>query len=73
MEFQWGPGEVSDLTAVKSIQDDYKEVVHWRRNSFLVPSGKIGKEGLVRLHQAYADNILLLLQHVSFYRCYCIA
>ena len=37
----------------------YKEVVHWRRNLFQVPSGSTGKafvSELARLFQAYADN-----------------
>ena len=35
---------------------------HWRRDSFLVPSGKVGKDfviELARLCQAYADNTTL--------------
>ena len=31
----------------------------WRRNSFLVPSGMIGKKELARLYQTYADNTTL--------------
>ena len=41
--------------------DAFDIVPHWRRNSFLVPCGKAGKDfvlefELVRLYQAYADN-----------------
>jgi len=41
------------------MRDTYEDVVHWRRNSFLVPSGKSGKEfvlELARLYPAYANN-----------------
>ena len=64
-------------TVVKSIHDAYKKLVIWRCRSLLIPSGMTGKEfvlELARLYQAYADNttyftyIVLLLQHVSFYR-----
>lgn len=72
-------GRVDSATVVKSIHDAYEEIVHWRCNSFLVPSSMIAKEfvlELTRLYQAYADNttyfmyivLILLLQRVSFYR-----
>ena len=62
VEFQWG--EIDGTTVVESINDAYEEVIHWKRNSFLVvvPSGRIGKEfvlELARLYQAYADNTTL--------------
>ena len=37
----------------------YAEVVHWRRNSFLVPYGNVGKQfvtELVKLYRAYAEG-----------------
>ena len=37
----------------------YKEVIHWRRNLFQIPSGSSGKAfvtELARLYQAYADG-----------------
>ena len=37
----------------------FEEVVHWRRNTFLIPSGSAGKDfvrELTRLYQAFADN-----------------
>ena len=37
----------------------YNEIVHWRRNVFLIPSGAAGKDfvsELARLLQAYADE-----------------
>ena len=54
--FRWGSldGKVfSDLTAAA-----YDEVIHWKRNLFLVPSGSFGKNfvaELARLWQAFAD------------------
>ena len=35
--FVWG--DVDGLTFSRLINDAYEEVVHWRRNIFLVPSG----------------------------------
>ena len=60
VEFQWG--EIDGTTVVESINDAYEEVIHWKRNSFLVPSGRIGKEfvlELARLYQTHADNTTL--------------
>ena len=60
VEFQWG--EIGGTTVVESINDAYEEVIHWKRNGFLVPSGRIGKEFLLelaKLYQAYADNTTL--------------
>ena len=40
----------------------YKEVVHWRRNYFMIPSGKAGKDfvtELTRLLRAFADGSTL--------------
>ena len=40
----------------------YETVVHWRRNSFLIPSGKAGigfVRELAQLYQAYADDSTL--------------
>ena len=52
------------LNFSKLIRDAFDVVPHWRRDSFLVPSGKAGKDfvlefQLVRLYQAYADNTTL--------------
>ena len=33
-------GDVDGLTFSRLVNDAYEEVVHWRRNIFLVPSGK---------------------------------
>jgi len=57
VDFQWG--DVDGVTFCQLMRDTYEDVVHWRRNSFLVPSGKSGKDfvlELARLYQAYADN-----------------
>ena len=55
--FQWGRinGEVFSQQITRS----YEEIVKWKRNVFLVPSGKVGKsfiQELARLYQAYADE-----------------
>ena len=55
--FQWGRinGEVFSQQITRS----YEEIVKWKRNFFLVPSGKVGKsfiQELARLYQAYADE-----------------
>lgn len=58
--FAWG--EVDGATFVEMIREAYAEVVHWRRNIFLVPSGDAGKaftEELARLFRSYADNTAL--------------
>ena len=39
--FQWG--DIKGETFAHSIQSCYKEVVHWTRNLFKLPSGKAGK------------------------------
>ncbi len=39
--FRWGPFEGEDFCSI--ISNTYEEVIHWRRNVFLVPSGSIGK------------------------------
>ena len=60
VDFQWG--DIDGATFSQLMRDTYEEVVHWRRNNFLVPSGKSGKDfvlELARLYQAYADNTSL--------------
>ena len=54
--FKWG--EVDGDVFCSNINSAYAEIVHWRRNLFLVPSGKAGKEfilELTRLWRAYAS------------------
>ena len=75
VEFQWG--EIDGTTVVESINDAYEEVIHWKRNSFLVPSGRIGKEFVLELARLYIKPMpitqlftLLLSQPVLFFRCY---
>jgi len=46
----------------KSVKDAHEEVMHWKRNCFLLPSGRVGKDfalELARLFQSYADNSTL--------------
>ena len=55
-DFLWGEktGEVFS----QLVSSAYEEVVHWRHNIFLIPSGRAGKtfvRELARLYQAYAD------------------
>ena len=60
VDFQWG--DKDGETFCKLIRDAFEVVVHWRRNSFLIPSGKAGRDfvlELARLYQAYADNSTL--------------
>ena len=54
--FHWGNLNAEDFSLV--IYCAYAEIVHWRRNVFMVPSGKAGKrfvQELTRLFSAYAD------------------
>ena len=58
--FRWGEQEGEDLA--ETIRSAYYEVTTWRRNIFLVPSGKAGKEfvrELTRLINAYAQATAL--------------
>ena len=41
-DFQWGCQPGHEFS--RSIRAAYQETVHWRRNVFLVPSGKVGKD-----------------------------
>ena len=66
--FQWGDKDGDTLCQL--MRDAYETVVHWRRNSFLIPSGKAGKGfvmELARLYQAYADNSAL--HSIAFTAC----
>ena len=68
VDFQWG--DKDDETFCKLIGDAFEVVVHWRCNSFLVPSGKAGKDfvlELARLYDAYADNTTL--HSIAFTAC----
>ena len=74
-DFQSGEGK--DGETCKLIRDAFDVVPHWRRNSFLVPSVKAGKDfvlefQLVRLYQAYADNTTLHSVALS-YRLLCVS
>ena len=58
--FTWGQLDGQDFT--QAISAAYVEVVHWRRNQFLVPSGKVGRDfvtELARLFQSYAEGSAL--------------
>ena len=54
--FTWG--NVDGVTFTHAITCCYNEVVHWKRNVFMVPSGKVGNsfvKELTRLTRAYAE------------------
>lgn len=56
-QFKWG--DLSGELFVYRVNVAYEEIVKWRRNIFLLPSGKAGKafiSELARLYQSYADN-----------------
>lgn len=54
--FQWG--NVQGSVMYRHICSAYDEIVHWKRNLFLLPHGKASKaflSELARLYQAFAD------------------
>lgn len=58
--FKWGDRDGSEF--VRAVDLSYAEVVHWRRNIFLVPLGKSGKEfarEMTRLLRAFAEKSAL--------------
>ena len=58
--FLWN--DVNGISFSTDIKSCYDEIVHWRRNVFKVPHGKVGisfVRELARLFQAYADSSAL--------------
>ena len=58
--FVWGEREASSV--VSELSRAYEEVVHWKKNCFVVPFGRQGKlfvAGLVRLFRAYGEGSAL--------------
>ena len=56
-DFSWGDLDGNVFSRI--VDDCYNEVVHWKRNIFLIPSGGVGKafvDEVARLFQSYADN-----------------
>ena len=56
-KFCWDPHEGNEFFSI--ISNVYEEVIHWRRNVFLVPSGSTGKafvSEVACLFQAYGDS-----------------
>ena len=54
--FKWNNIDGTEFCSL--IDGAYEEIVHWKRNIFLVPSGRSGKEfvrELANLYQSYAD------------------
>ena len=57
LAFTWGNFSGSEMLAI--INNVYDEIVHWRHNLFLVPSGSAGNsfvQELARLLQAFTDG-----------------
>ena len=55
--FKWGAAD--GLAFTQAIDRAYAEIVHWRRNIFLLPSGKAGRDfirELSRLFLSYAES-----------------
>ena len=58
--FQWG--NMDGETFAHSISCCYPEIVHWKKNLFKIPSGKLGirlVNEMTKLFQAYADRSTL--------------
>ena len=58
--FIWG--ELDPVSACSSLSTIYSEIVHWRKNYFMVPYGQSGKafvSELSRLFRAFADGSAL--------------
>ena len=56
-EFQWG--SVDGMAFCEMIDEVYNDIIHWKRNIFLLPSGATGKsfiEEITRLLMAFADG-----------------
>ena len=54
--FTWG--DVNGMEVEKELDSIYKEVVFWKKNLFLLPSGKVGKEfvaEMTRLVESFAN------------------
>ena len=56
-KFKWGCHDGEEFAHI--LQCSYAEIVHWRRNLFMVPSGSVGKDfirELTSLFTAYAQG-----------------
>ena len=51
LDFKWGDLDGTDFRG--EIENAYEEVVHWRRNIFMVPSGKVGEQFVAELSSLY--------------------
>ena len=68
VNFVWG--EVDGAIFSRLVSEAYEEVVHWRHNIFLVPSGKSGNNFVIelsKLYQAFGDNSSL--HSIAFTAC----
>ena len=55
-------GSLDSESFILSVSSAYSEVVHWRKNTFTVPYGKVGKKfvyELSTLYRAYAEGSAL--------------
>ena len=70
LDFTWG--DVSSTVFCQQVTAAYCEVMHWRRNIFLVPTGKAGTafiKELTKLYQAFADVSTLALKACIVLQC----
>jgi hypothetical protein len=51
LDFKWGNLDGTDFR--KEIENAYKEVAHWRRNIFMMPSEKVGEQFVAVLSSLY--------------------
>jgi hypothetical protein len=57
LDFQWG--QLDGQTFCEMIDTAYNDIIHWKRNIFLLPSGAAGKsfiQEITRLLQAFAND-----------------
>ena len=72
VSFQWGDKDGETLCQL--MKDAYEIVVHWRQNSFLILSGKAGKDFVLEwldFMSIILSFIPLLLQCIVCFRCCC--
>ena len=68
VDFQWRDKDGKPFC--KLIGNAIKVLVHWRHNSFVIPSGKAGKDFILepaRMYQAYAEDTTL--HSITFTAC----
>ena len=74
--FNWG--SVDSDTFCHSLEASYSEVVHWRNNSFKIPSGNVGKKfvlcGIRNKQTSYSDVLyhMRILYHTRMVHTICV-